>query len=150
MAQSVLFTKFSGRTKQLSSDVLDLSLCKFLYLSGKTKTTSNCQLVARVWEYLHCLNVSLKLFISQLTSGKRAWRGQMSEAAYGCNYVHLVVLFCVTCVIVNDCVPAFKKKKKFLPPFPSVHLHAHLCEWAICRLCVFGCLVRSYTAHLVF
>lgn len=37
-----------------------------------------------------------------------------------------------------------------LPPFPSVHLHAHLCEWAICRLCVFGCLVRSYTAHLVF
>lgn len=31
----------------------------------------------------------------------------MSEAAQGCNYVHLVVLFCVTCVIVNDCVPAF-------------------------------------------
>lgn len=73
----------------------------------------------------------------------------MSEAAQGCNYVHLVAPFCVTCVIVNDCVPAFFFFHPF-PPFPSVHLHAHLCEWAICGLCVFGCLVRSDTAHLVF
>lgn len=38
----------------------------------------------------------------------------------------------------------------FNPLPPSMHLHAHLCEWAICRLYVFGCLVRCYTAHLVF
>lgn len=102
----LLVLVLSSKTKLPSSDVIHVSLRKLLYLSGETKTTSNCQLVARVWEYLHCLNVSLKLFISQLTSGKRAWRGQMSEAAQGCNYVHLVAPFCVTCVIVNDCVPA--------------------------------------------
>lgn len=79
-----------------------------------TKTAGNRQLVARVCEYLHCWNVSLRLYISQLTSGKRVWRRQMSEAARGCNYVHLVAPFCVTCVIANDCVPAL-----FFFLFPS-------------------------------
>lgn len=73
----------------------------------------------------------------------------MSEAARGCNYVHPVAPFCVTCVIANECVPASFSFVNSLPPFSSVHSHAHSCEWTICRLCVFGCLARPHTAHLV-
>lgn len=71
----------------------------------------------------------------------------MSEATQVCNYYHLAAPFCVTCVIVNDCVPA----SLFISaPPPCTCTHTCASEWAICRLCVFGCLVRCYTAHLVF
>lgn len=72
----------------------------------------------------------------QLTSGKRVWRGQMSEAARGCNYVSWHHFVWHVLLWMSACQPFFFGIPS--PLFLCVHLHAHLCEWAICRLCVFG------------